>query len=329
MNYISISTAESRSDRFDRLCSRLKASEQSDRLRVLGHLALWRETWGGRPETDHGYFWRRTLSDMGRWAAWDDPRQFGAALHDAGYLAAIEDRHPECLRRGLGGLVAMADREGLVALDCSWDSYHRRAPSASKLVWFLSSEPRRFAEAAAMLSAEEVARLAADGLIPAAWAGHVEALRQRERNTTTLLSVPPPTTCPPPTSAEEPIRRNPRPVTSTSDGTERNGTGQDGNGTESNDAPTGRRGSFGLLDDLRRTKNAGDAFRCLLLLDDSPRAVNVWRVVSAKHPRPVLELVSELTQDDVKWARLKNPAAVAMKRLLPYVTPTAGSNVKR
>ncbi len=68
-----------------------------------------------------------------------------------------------------GGLVVFADRDGLTVLDCSWDGYHRRTPSAGKLVWFLTNEARRFAEAAALLSAEAIAGQVEDGVIPA-WA---------------------------------------------------------------------------------------------------------------------------------------------------------------
>jgi hypothetical protein len=70
-----------------------------------------------------------------------------------------------------------------------------------------------------------------------------------------------------------------------------------------------------MLERLREFKNAGECLRALLLLDDSPRASAVWKAAASRHPQAVIQILSEMTESDDKWNRLRNPAALAMKTL--------------
>jgi len=349
MLYITISTTESRSDRFDRLCRKLR----SNPMLVLGHLTLWREAWAGTPDRDHGIFWDRYMTDMGRWAEWHDALKFGAALEEAGYIAACEDHFPPELCRGRRGIVALADRPGLISLDTTWNNWHCRSPDAPALCWYLSDSLQRYRTASQHYSPEAIARLAAAKRIPESYAE--AALRAgtsapaqahaRLRNSLSLselsnhnpdvktltlkkfnnvtLSVPPPY----PPHGHSGDHHTPGPLPAQAPALHVNVNGNEPNGTEQNGnehttaqayegAPTGGRRSFGVMSEIRELKTLGQPYRALCLLDSGPRAVAIWQKLTDQHFSQAIQIISELTETDAGWARLKNPAAVAMSRAM-------------
>jgi len=301
VNDVLISTAEASSRRLEDLREQLGMdSSPEDRIVVLGHLLTWYAKWAGDPETDSGLFWNVTEKRLGVWAQWtrSNPLMFGRALVKAGYVQPVNDVFPEQLLRKRDGYVVPG------ALDRSW-SIHRLRANKLDLVLFLL-DPVRRARQAAFLGLKptdaptgwlDFSRLSGDvpgpgeGAYPSS-GGPPEDLQS---NSVGASESPPRGSPHVDVNVEKKKRMFPRKYVG-------------------NKTTTGAPKTRDMLEYIQENKYE-NPLECLRTIDGTDGAVPIW-IKGVEHClSDVQTMLANMTETDEAWAKIGNPAAVAMSRI--------------
>jgi hypothetical protein len=312
LKYVAIPAGENRSNRFEQLCELMDADvDAAARMSLWGYLCAWYVRWGQDEQFDHGLLFDITEKRMGAWAEHPRPQAFGNALVRAGYVAPIREFYVG-LHDDNGFVVLRGD--GGVALDTSWDGWHRKSPIAARLARYLTDARRALTWAA---------KLEEDGADPPAdgngAGGHSGKFPENIRKVSGSGPAPGPAGSPLDVQTSKDVN-NVKEVT--------NVTTSDVNdvsrGPGVNNPPrvggqrTGNPKTIAQRNYIRDHKY-DDTIGCLQMLDHSDGANKVWIEACERDIGYVHLCLSELTETDDAWSRLANPCGALMKKLLPHV----------
>jgi hypothetical protein len=309
MKYVAIPAGERRSNRFEKLCELMEADDEpAARAAVMGHLAFWYLRWSQDEEFDHGLFFDISEKRMGIWAEHPQPQRFGNALVKARYVAPIREFY-KGTHDDNGFVVLRGD--GGVALDTSWDGWHRKSPISARLALFLTDARRALFWAAKEKEggADPPGNGEGDsGKFP-------ENFRKDSGESPEFLR--PPSGIDVKTSKDV---KNVKDVKDVNEGT--NVPTSDvkppaGRGPVNNSGRTGNAKTLRVRDFIREHKYE-DTIACLCMLDDSDGARKLWVEACERDLSYVHQCLAELTETDAAWAKLMNPCGALVKKLLPH-----------
>jgi len=310
LKYVAIAPGENRSSRFEHLCELLEADgEPAARMAVWGHLCTWYCRWGSDEEFDHGLLFDITEKRMGIWAEHLRPQAFGNALVKARYVAPIRDFY-KGTHDDNGFVVLRGD--GGVALDTSWEGWHRKSPIAARLARYLTDARR-----ALFWAAKEERD---SGMDPPGDPDNVSGKFPENFRKDSGRS---PEAFRPPSGIDVKTSKDVKDVKEgtnvpTSDVKPPAGRGAVNNSGNGRDGRTGNAKTMVVRDYIRDHKY-DDTIGCLCMLDDSDGARNLWIEACERDIGFVHRMLSELTETDAAWAKLMNPCGALVKKLLPHV----------
>lgn len=348
MKYVAIPVGELRSNRFETFLELMGADEEAQaRMVVWGHLMTWYCRWSSDNQFDHGVFWGITEKRMGLWSEYPDALKFGRNLVRAGYVAPIKELYED---RSEDGFVVL-NGDGGVALDVSWDGWHRKSPINGKLAHYLSDARRRdywvanlngstatvTSDGGSMESSESSGSRDMDpsgqptygagggngrnhgpfdsaGNFPETFrkdSGRMpEAFRPPSSKTSKdVKDVKEGMNIPTSNVNDVPADRG--------DGGETRGPPGD-SGRNGSHLRTGKTKTIAQRDFIRDHKY-DDTMGCLCILDDSTKAKSMWLEVCERDIGFAHTVLAELVETDEAWAKLANPCAVVVKRVLPHI----------
>lgn len=317
MKSVMLDCQERWSVRMDRLCESLglEPGRPSHRGRVWEAYTTWLCKWAGDEETDSGVFFGVDLKTLGEWAGWQDPRKFGRALVQVGYVHPLEDKYPAKVLRGRTGFVAWG------ALDVSWHGWHGKRSGRQELVLFLADRERRSAAALAL------------GLDPEKWKGwllgrdELVALRGRRAGATgqEIDAAAAPRGGPgswpedgPGDAAPAGAASGPPPPPLTFRHVQNVREEKISQRERTQETATKRSGippSKDQFDALRRHRAAGDARACLDELDRSTWFRTLADEVCERDPLFVLDAIGEMVESWHVYRSVHWPPALINKRL--------------
>lgn len=303
MKYVAIPAGEIRSNRFEHLCELMDAdADPPARMLLWGHLAAWYLRWGQDEQFDHGLFFDITEKRLGVWAEHPQPQKFGNALVRAGYVAPIrefyngthDDNGFVCLR-GDGG----------VALDTSWDGWHRKSPIAARLALYLTDARR-----ALFWAAKEK-----EGGSDPPGAGETDSGKIPENFR--KVSGESPDSLRESSGIDVKTSKDVKDVNEGTNVPTSDVKPPAGRAPVNNSGRTGNAKTLRVRDFIREHKY-DDTIACLCMLDDSDGARKLWVEACERDLQYVHQCLAELTETDAAWAKLMNPCGALVKKLLPH-----------